>query len=315
MQTTKRTERIGIALALLALYVIWGSTYLAIRVALEGFPPLLMGGIRFILAGSVLYGILRLRGAPSPQRREWLGAAIVGTLLLIGGNGGVIVAEQWVASGLAALGVATMPIWAALFAGLWGRWPGRLEWLGLLLGFGGVVLLSFEGDLRANPIGAVMLLFAAMSWAFGSVWSHQLVMPKGLMASAAQMLVAGALFVLLGLLWGERLTTLPGLRPLLALVYLIIFGALVAFSAYTFLLRRVRPALATSYAYVNPVVAVVLGVSLAGEHITGFAIGAMLIILASVGLLALGKERAARPASAAPATLPQAKKQPYADTR
>jgi drug/metabolite transporter (DMT)-like permease len=150
-----------VVLALTAVYLIWGSTYLGIRVALEGFPPLLMTGMRFTIAGSVLYAGLRVRGAPAPSRVQWRDGALLGVLLLVLGNGGVVVAEQWVASGLAALSVATVPIWAALFAGLLGRWPSRLEWVGLALGFGGIVLLNLGGNMRAQPIGAIILAVAA----------------------------------------------------------------------------------------------------------------------------------------------------------
>ena len=288
---TPLRERIGIVLALFALYVIWGSTYLGIRIGLEGFPPFLMSGIRFIIAGGALYAVLRSRGAEAPTRPQWIGAGIVGALLLVGGNGGVTFAEQWVASGIAALGVASTPLWAALFAGLWGRWPVRLEWSGLLLGFAGVVLLNLEGDMRANPWGAAALLLAAMSWAFGSIWSQRLSLPDGLMASAAQMLVGGVILMLLSLLTGERMTALPGLRATGALIYLIIFGSLIAFSAYGYLLRRVRPALATSYAYVNPIVAVGLGVGLANERIGVPGLVAMVVILVGVGLIALVRQR------------------------
>ena len=151
-------------IALLAIYIIWGSTYLAIRMALlGGFPPFALGATRFIIAGVLMYGFLRLRGAPNPTRREWLSAGAIGILLLVGGNGMVVVAEEWVASGIAALAVGAVPIWAVLFAGLWGRWPVKLEWAGLLLGFAGVVLLNLEGDMRANPWGAAALIFAISS--------------------------------------------------------------------------------------------------------------------------------------------------------
>jgi drug/metabolite transporter (DMT)-like permease len=283
-------DKLWIGLALLAVYLIWGSTYLGIRVALEGFPPFLMAGVRFAIAGGALYLWLRARGAPAPSRAQWGGGALLGLLLLAGGNGGVTFAEQWVASGLAALSVATVPLWAALFAGLLGHWPGRIEWLGLALGFAGVVLLNLEGDMRAQPLGALILALAAMSWAFGTVWSRRMTLPAGLMSSAVGMLAAGPMLLLLGLASGERITSLPAARPLLALGYLIV-AALFAFSAYNYLLRRVRPALATSYAYVNPPVAVALGVWLAGERIGSHGLLAMLVILAGVALVMLGGKR------------------------
>ncbi|MBI1810535.1 MAG: drug/metabolite exporter YedA [Nitrospirae bacterium] len=283
--------RVKVLIALLSVYFIWGSTYLGIRIALEGFPPFLMAGVRFLVTGSGLYLFLRIRGTPNPDRSQWIGATIVGGLLLLGGNGGVVFAEQWVASGLAALGVATVPLWAVLFAGIWKRWPASLEWTGLLLGFTGIILLNFEGDLRASPAGAIALIIAAICWAFGSVWSRHLSLPSGLMASAVEMIAGGALLLAASFLTGEKMNGFPAWRSVGALFYLMIFGSLIGFSAYTYLLRKARPALATSYAYVNPVIAVGLGVVLAGERITMVGITAMLIIIAGVVLVLFGGKR------------------------
>lgn len=277
--------------ALLAVYLIWGSTYLAIRIALEGFPPFLMAGVRFILAGGALFVFLRGRGTPTPSRRQWLGAAAIGGLLLLGGNGGVVFAEQTVASGLTALGVATVALWSAVFAGLWGHWPRRLEWVGLVLGFGGVALLNLGGNLRASPAGSVALAVATVSWAFGSMWSRHLDLPSGLMAAAAEMLAGGAMLLLASAVVGESRPVLHSTRPLWALAYLVVFGSWLGFSAYVFLLRRVRPAVATSYAYVNPVIAVLLGVSFAGETIATNEWLAMPVILAGVALVVLSQGR------------------------
>jgi len=280
----------GIILALLALYVIWGSTYLGIRFAIESFPPFLMASIRFLIAGGLLYGFLRMRGEPAPTRAQWIGSGIVGALLLGGGNGGVTFAEQWVSSGLAAVWIATMPLWAAFFGGLLGRWPSRWEWLGMALGFIGVGLLNFESNLRANPLGAAALTIATITWALGSVWSQQLSLPKGMMSSAAQMLIGSAVLFTLSLITGERLMGIPTIRSMSAILYLVTFGSLIAFSSYAYLLRRVRPALATSYAYVNPIVAVGLGVALAGERISGIGLLAMMVVLCGVGLVVLKRK-------------------------
>ena len=279
---------LGIVLALLALYLIWGSTYLGIRIAIESIPPLLMIGVRFIVAGGLLYLFLRIRGVPTPNRSQWLGSTAVGILLIGGGMGGVATAEQWVPSSVAAVCIATAPLWISLFAGLWGRWPVRFEWLGLSLGFVGVVLLNLGSGLWASPFGAIILLISPICWAFGSAWSHHLQLPSGLMASATQMLVGGVFVTIMGLILGQRITSMPSLQSLLALFYLIVFGSLIAFSAYGYVLRRVRPALATSYAYVNPVVAVCLGVALVGESVTLLTIVAMVVILVGVGLISLG---------------------------
>lgn len=287
-----RPNRLGVVLALLALYLVWGSTYLGIRIAIESIPPLLMIGVRFVVAGGILYLVLRLRGVPAPNRSQWMGSAAIGVLLIGGGMGGVATAEQWVPSSVAAVCIATAPLWISLFAGLWGRWPVRAEWLGLVLGFVGVVLLNLGSGLWGNPLGAIILLISPMCWAFGSAWSHHLQLPTGLMASAAQMLIGGVFVTLLGLFLGQRITGLPSMQSLVALLYLITFGSLLAFSVYGYLLRSLRPALATSYAYVNPVVAVCLGVIFAGEHITLMTVGAMVVILVGVGLITLGHGKA-----------------------
>lgn len=206
------------------------------------------------------------------------------------GTGGVAFAEQWVASGLAALAVAAVPIWAALFAGLWGRFPNRFEWFGLALGLSGVALLNMENGMQANPLGAIALLVGPIAWSFGSMWSQHLEMPKGLMTPAVEMMGGGAFMFIVGLLVREEMRGEVTTSAILAFVYLVLAG-LIAFNAYTYLLQTVRPTLATSYAYVNPIVAVILGALFAGETITMLAIVAMIIILAGVGLLAFSRER------------------------
>lgn len=290
-------ERLRIVLALGALYIIWGSTYFAIRFGLEGFPPFFMAGMRYIIAGPILYLMQRRRGAPAPTRAEWVGAGIVGILLIVGGNGGVTFAEQWVPSGLAALGVASIPLWTALFSGFFGRWPRRLEWVGLVLGFGGVGILGMESGISGNAIGALAILVAAIAWAWGTVLSKRVALPHGLMSSAAQMVVGGAALLGLTAVLGQFPTRMPSPAAWVAITYLTMFGSLVAFSAYAYLVAHVRPALATSYAYVTPVVAVALGVGFAGERVGAYGIVAMAVILAGVGLVAFGqKTRAPLPA-------------------
>src|SRR6266849_7703321 len=289
--TSTLRKRLLTILSLLSLYFIWGGTYLAMRIALQGFPPFILAGVRQLTAGIILFLFLRLRKHELPTRKQWLTAIVVGGLLLVVGNGGVVFAEQWVSSGLAALALGAIPLWAAVFSGLFGRWPTRIEWFGLGLGFSGLVLLNLENGLHANPIGAIVLLIAPMSWALGSILSQHLPSPKGLMASASQMLAGGVMLFIVGFATGEHMTSMPGPRPMAAMAYLIIGGSLVAFSAYGYLLRHVRPALATSYAYVNPLVAVGLGVALAGEQITMIGLLAMLTILSGVGLVSLGRER------------------------
>src|SRR5215471_2220423 len=284
-------KRVFIILSLLSLYFLWGGTYLAMRIALHGFPPFILAGVRQLTAGVILFLFLWLRKHELPTRKQWMTAIIVGGLLLVVGNGGVVFAEQWVSSGLAALALGAIPLWAALFSGLFGRWPTRIEWFGLGLGFFGLVLLNLENGLHANPLGAIVLFIAPIGWAFGSILSQYLPSPKGLMASASQMLAGGVLLFIVGFANGEHMTSMPGPGPWAAMAYLIIGGSLIAFSAYGYLLSHVRPALATSYAYVNPLVAVGLGVVLAGEQMTLVEVLAMLTILSGVGLVSLGRDR------------------------
>ncbi len=238
-----------------------------------------------------MYVYLRWRGAAAPTRREWGGSAAIGAFLLLGGTAGVVYAEQWVGSGTAALVLATTPLWAVLFAGIWRQWPQKNEWIGLALGFVGIILLNLEGDLRTHPAGAVLLAFAAASWAFGSVLSTRLALPPAAMASAAQMFSGGAIVLAIGFVSGERIPLHPAPRALGALIYLAVFGSLLGYTAYTYLLKNVRPALATSYAYVNPVLAVLLGIWFAGERITLMGIAGMLIILAGVVLVIAGQRK------------------------
>ena len=286
-------QRLMIPLALLALYVIWGSTYLAIRYALESYPPFLLAGVRFLAAGSVLYGFLRLRGIASPTRRQWRNAAFTGLLLLGFGNGLVCFAEERVSSGIAAVAVACMPLFAALFAGLFGQWPSRRENVGLMIGFAGVLVLNLGSSLSGSPLGMLALLTAAMCWAFGSVWSKRQDMPPGPMNTAAQMLCASMALLLAGWIGGEHLPAHPALRATLAAVYLAVFGSIIAFSAYLYVLKHARPALATSYAYVNPPVAVLFGMLLAGEQVGPYELGGMTIILLGVAAITLARQKKA----------------------
>ncbi|MCD5994777.1 drug/metabolite exporter YedA [Pseudomonas sp. CDFA 602] len=286
--------------AFLALYLVWGSTYLVIRIGVESWPPLMMAGIRFSIAGCLMYGFLRYRGVPAPTWAEWKASFLVGFLLLACGNGGVTLAEHaGVASGVAALSVATMPLFTLLFGLFWGNRTTNLEWAGIVLGLIGIGLLNMGSNLQASPYGAALVLFAAAAWAFGSVWSKHLPLPKGPMASGAEMITAGATLLVGSFLSGERLQQMPTAAGWGALAYLIVFGSIVAFSAYMYLLKNVRPAAATSYAYVNPAVAVLLGVMFAGETIGLEECMAMVVIISAVVLIGLPQWRK-RPLQEAP---------------
>lgn len=285
-----RTVRIVLAQA--AVWIIWGSTYLALRFALEGFPPFLLNGIRFVFAGGAMYLFLSMQGRPAPTRTQWWNMARVGALLLVGGVGLVTIAEDLgVGSGVAATAIAAMPLWIALISGLYGSWPSRLEWLGLIIGFAGVITLAQEGDFRATTMGMILVIVSPVFWSFGSMWSRRLDMPPAFMATAGQLFAGGVILLILGPIRGERITEMPNRTSWLALIYLAVFGSIVAYSAYIFLLREVRPAMATSYAYVNPIVAVILGITLGAEVVTGPVFIAMPLILAGVALVTLAQHR------------------------
>ena len=280
----------SVLLALATVYVVWGSTYFAIRVALDSFPPFLQGGIRFLAAGSLLFAFLLLRGKPLPTRHQWRDGALVGVMLLVIGNGGVVFAEQYVPSSVAAIFIGSGPLVAALWSGAFGTWPQRAQWVGIALGFGGVVLLSSGAQLSNHPIGLLALMCAVTSWTLGSVLSQRkLKLAPGAMGFATEMLAGGAVMLAVGLLRGEgpnlAASWPPSPSAAIALVYLIFAGSIAAFSAYMYLLSQVSSTIAISYAYVNPMIAVLLGVFLGGEVLTlreGIATG---IIVASVILL------------------------------
>jgi drug/metabolite transporter (DMT)-like permease len=279
---------LAIVFALLALYVIWGSTYYAMRVALEGLPPFLMAGPRFALAGVAMALALRARGAPWPTRSEWIASTKVGFLLLVCGNGAVAIAERSIDSGVAAVVVGSMPIWAAVFAPAFGIATTGREWGGLVLGFAGLVLLNVGGALVIDAHG-IVLLVAPIAWAIGSLWSKRLPLPAGAMATAAQMIAGGVTMIGLAIATGERVHGVPSLRVIAALLYLAVFGSIVAFTAYNWLLRNVRPALATSYAYVNPIVALAIGAGLGHEVVRPHTIAAAALCLLGVFVISRSK--------------------------
>ena len=278
--------------AFFALYVIWGSTYLVIRIGIESWPPLMMAGVRFLIAGCLLYAFMRFRGTLAPTWKQWKAAGMIGFLLLACGNGGITVAEHLgVTSSVAALSVAVVPLFTLLFGLLWGHRNTRLEWAGIFLGLIGIGLLNMGSNLQSSPYGAALVIFAAASWAFGSVWSKSLPLPVGPIASGAEMIVAGVVLLIGSALSGEHLHAMPSAAGWGALAYLVVFGSIVAFSAYMYLLKNVRPAAATSYAYVNPAVAVLLGIVFAGEHIGVEECLAMAVIISAVVLIGLPQWR------------------------
>jgi len=310
MSESRARPSTGLVLAAFAaVYVLWGSTYLAIRIAIDTLPPLLMAGARFLLAGSLLYAVMRLRGVPAPTGRQWRATALIGALLLGFGNGGVVMAERTVPSGVAALLVAMVPMWMVLLEWLrpGGTRPAARTIAGLLIGFAGIVMLvgpaGFTGGEGVDPFGALLLVAGSAAWAAGSIYARGAALPSSaLMATAMEMLWGGAWLLLAGTLRGEPAAANPAAfttQSVLAVLYLVVFGSLVAFSAYVWLLGVSTPARVSTYAYVNPVVAVLLGWWLLDEPLTARVIGAAAVIVAAVAVITMGKRP--RPDDGAPA--------------
>ena len=287
-------SRAKIVIAFTAVYVVWGSTYLAIRLAVDTLPPFLMAGTRFLVSGSILYLWVSMRGAEKPTLPQWRSAAIVGAALLFLGNGGVSWAEQFVPSGITALVIAISPVWFLLFD-WWhrGYQPTIGAGVGLVLGTLGVGLLidpaNIIGGQEIHPLGAAVLVLATMTWAGGSLYSRGSQLPANpFLATAMEMISGGVFCVLAGVVGGELSNFDPSMvtqLSLLSLAYLIAFGSLVGFTAYIWLLRHVQPSIVSTYAYVNPIIAVILGWLIADEELGARIILAAVIIVAAVALI------------------------------
>ncbi len=302
---TRSATRLGLLLGYLAVYLIWGSTYLAIRIGVETFPPFLMAATRFVIPGLALILWARSRGAAAPTGRQWRSCLIAGNLLLLGGNGLVTWAEQWVPSGLTALLIASVPLWMGLL-----NWlveptarPRARGIAGIALGFSGVALLvDPAGGLVEGTrmlVGAGAILVASLLWACGSLYSRHADLPEDLLLSTGMQMFGGAagLAITGSILgeWGQVEPSIFAVRSILALAYLIVFGSIVAFSAYVWLLQVSAPAKVATYAYVNPVVAVLLGWAVASEAMTGRTIVAAAVIVTAVVMITTEKPRAKAP--------------------
>jgi len=297
--------------ALIAVYIVWGSTYLAIRFTIETIPPFISAGIRFLVSGIVLYLLCRARGDAAPKKVEWRSASIIGLLLLLGGNGALVWAEQRIPSGIASLFIATIPIWMVLIDslrpnGVRANW---LTWLGVLVGFLGIALLanpwqSHTASPPLDPVGMLVLILAALFWSIGSLYSRNASLPSSsLMGTGMEMLVGSLGLFVFGTLIGEwnqfHLATIS-LRSLGGLIYLILFGSFIGFVAYTWLLRNAPTPIVSTYAYVNPVVALFLGSVIVNEPLDGRDIISALIILSGVVLITTAKSLGMKKASTIP---------------
>ena len=305
----------AVVVALLLVYVVWGSTYLGIAVMIETLPPLLAAGARYAVAGMIMLTALavhaRWRRGTEPieraTRAHWRSAFIIGTLLLLGGNGGVVLSELFIPSGIAAVLVATVPIWLAVFdALLTRRRPSGLVIGGLVAGIVGVavLLVPVEGLEGLDPLGVGLVVFAAISWAAGSIYARRAPLPRsGLLGTGLEMVAGGIVLVIAGSLIGEIGRTDVGgfsSRSIAAFVYLVSFGSIVGFTAYTWLLANVPVSTVGTYAYVNPVVAVALGAIILSEPITPRTLIAAVLILGAVVAMVSGRPRVAEEPGPAP---------------
>lgn len=291
----------SVTIALLMVYLFWGGTYLGMKIAIESMPPFLMAGARFMTAGLILYILSRAQGAPRPVALEWRNAGIVGGLLLLMGNGGVAWAEQHVPSAIASLVVATVPLWMILMGKLRGsnRRQSPFVYLGLLLGLAGIAVLVLHSggsaQTRLSPLGLIVLIFASISWAAGSLFSRSAKLPAfPLMSTAVQMVAGGALLLILSFVmedWSGLHISEISVRSWAAFGYLVLFGSLLGYTAYIWLLNNADPAIASTYAFVNPIVAVFLGFFAGNEALTTNVWIATFLIVGAVVFITNGKEQ------------------------
>ena len=299
LNSGKSAPLIGIVAAFVVIYLVWGSTYLAIRFAVETIEPFLMASLRFMVAGSIMYGWLWSRGEAKVTKREALSCAMAGTLMLVGGNGLVCWAEQFVPSGITALIIGTSPLWIVMvgWIGFKDDAPSGKIIAGLLLGLVGVVMLANPAGIsggETNPYGVIAILFACFFWALGSFLSKSPTMPKSTLLSVAlQMLFAGVVMLIVSFVLGEPMAmdwSAVSAKSFWSLAYLIFFGAILAYTCYGWLFRNASPVAVSTYAYVNPIVAVILGYYFAKEEITQATIIGAALILFGV-LLVSGRKK------------------------
>ena len=289
----RQTLRLGGAL--LIVYLVWGTTYFALGVAMQSLPPVLMNGARFVLAGVLMLGIARWQGQAWPTAAQWRASALIGGLMAFAAMALVVLAQKaGIGSGLMATVVTTMPMWLAL----WTRWGGErvplTSWIGLVLGASGALLLALEGDFSTTLLGSLCAFGAPLAWSLGSYASRRLALPPPAMASAAQWLLGGLLGLVVACLWEPSARTVVwqqvSLASALAWLYLVVMGTMVTLNAYLWLLKNTSAALAGSYSFVNPVVALCVGVWLGGERLTGWVFVAMPVIGLALALILYGRD-------------------------
>jgi drug/metabolite transporter (DMT)-like permease len=271
---------------LLSVYLIRGTTYFAIKVGVQGAPPFFLMGTRFVVAGGVLTIWQLLRGRKLPTVKQWRNAALLGFLLLVVGNGGVAVAERWVSSGATVALISIMPLGAALWCGVFGQWPRRMEWVAIALGGLGAAVMLMGRDLQGSIPGTLIILCGTTCWSLGTVLARRIDVPHGPTGFGAEMLAAGILSLIVSSMLGEHWTLPHAAKVWWAWAYLVVFGSLIAFSAYRFVVERVSATLAATYAYVNPPVALLVGWWLGSESFSYNVLLGLPIVLIAVALLA-----------------------------
>ncbi len=297
-----------IAGCLFSVYVIWGTTYFAIKVGIEGAPPFFLIGSRFLLAGGLLMLWQMLHRRKAPTLGQWRNATLLGLLMLVVGNGGVAIAERWVSSGATVALISTMPLATALWSGVFGHWPRRLEWVAIAIGALGAAVMMMGRDLQGSITGTLIILFGTTCWSLGTVLSRRLDIPHGPTGFGAEMLSAGVIALVISAVLGEHWALPHAPKVWWAWAYLVVFGSLIAFSAYRFVVERVSPTLAATYAYVNPPVALLVGWWLGNESFSANVMLGLPIVLIAVALLAWIQTRPTPPAKqvASAAPLPAA---------
>jgi drug/metabolite transporter (DMT)-like permease len=275
-----------IGACLLSVYLIWGTTYFAIKVGVQGAPPFFLMGTRFVVAGGALTIWQMLRGRKLPTAKQWRNAALLGFLLLVVGNGGVAVAERWVSSGATVALISIMPLGAALWCGVFGQWPRRMEWVAIALGGLGAAVMLMGRDLQGSIPGTLIILCGTTCWSLGTVLARRIDVPHGPTGFGAEMLAAGILSLIVSSMLGEHWALPHAAKVWWAWAYLVVFGSLIAFSAYRFVVERVSATLAATYAYVNPPVALLVGWWLGSESFSYNVLLGLPIVLIAVALLA-----------------------------
>lgn len=305
MQRVERASMWTVAFCLGTLYIVWGTTYFAIKVAIQGMPTYFLVGTRFLVAGTVLLGIQLLRRPRMPTLLEWRNAALLGLLFLVLGNGSVAVAEHHISSGATVALGSVIPLATALWSGVFGEWPRRMEWLAIAVGALGAAVMLAGRDLQASPVGALVVLFGVTSWSFGTVLSRRLSVPPGALGFGAEMLCAGLLALAVSAVLGEHWSLPRTASTWWAWGYLVVFGSLVGFSAFRFVVERVSPTLASTYAYVNPPVALLVGWGVGRESFSPSLFIGLPMVLSGVALHAWAHARSAgraTPPAAAPSS-------------